>query len=461
MPTPDSFTEVSHPDELWDGTAPEVILALTVGAKWGGPLGTGVDLLYSFPESPATPELWSVSRYGTLREGLEPWSEGFQTLSEIQRDGVRNALQAWADVANLGFFEVDETAEEVGHIRIAISDYNPFDRAVSGYAMAPYGGFPDEGDIWLQPASEVPNNVDPAIGNGGFFTLLHETGHALGLDHSFEGSYVLPLDLDRYAYTVMSYTRTDQEYEHVGASSIYPTTPMVLDIFAMQYLYGKNLTYHTGDDLYVFEEGRDYYQTIWDAGGIDTIAYDGCADSTIDLGPGEFSQLGNPIDIAPGVVQRETVAIALNCAIENARGGHGSDVLVGNAGANLLEGGFGKDMLFAKGGDDTLYGDEGNDHLRGGKGDDIIIGGLGRDILVGGRGADVFVFDTKHKHDIIKSFQRSDDLYVFVSSGDFEGVGRREVEIISKGMYDNVLVDGDLIAKVDGAEVTIDDIFLV
>ena len=317
------------------------------------------------------------------------------------------------------------------------------------------------GDIWLQPASEVPRNGDPAVGTGGFFTFLHETGHALGLEHSFEGHYVLPRDLDRYAYTVMSYTRTDQKYEHVGASSIYPTTPMVLDIYAMQYMYGENATYHTGDDLYVFEEGRDYYQTIWDAGGNDTIAYDGCADSTIDLGPGEFSQLGNPIDIAPGVVQRETVAIALNCSIENARGGHGSDVLVGNGGANLLEGGSGRDKLFAKGGDDTLYGDDGDDHLHGGTGDDILIGGLGRDILVGGRGVDVFVLDTKDRHDVIKSFQPSDNLYIFVSSGDFKDVERGEIQITSKGKYDKLVVDGDLVAKIDGAEVTMEHIFLV
>ena len=74
MPTPDSITEVSLPDELWNGTAPEVILALSVGAKWAGPLGTGVDLLYSFPESPATPGLWSVRSYGTPEDGLEPGS---------------------------------------------------------------------------------------------------------------------------------------------------------------------------------------------------------------------------------------------------------------------------------------------------------------------------------------------------------------------------------------------------
>ena len=70
--------------------------------------------------------------------------------------------------------------------------------------------------------------------------------------------------------TVMSYTSVAG---HTGASGLtfYPTTLMPDDIAAIQYIYGANTTYHSGDDNYVFNEGQDYLQTIWDAGGNDTV----------------------------------------------------------------------------------------------------------------------------------------------------------------------------------------------
>jgi Ca2+-binding RTX toxin-like protein len=58
--------------------------------------------------------------------------------------------------------------------------------------------------------------------------------------------------------------------------------------------------------------------------------------------------------------------------IENAAGGAGDDVLIGNAGANQLSGGPG---------DDDLRGGRGPDHLLGGPGTDTLRGGPGEDTL--------------------------------------------------------------------------------
>lgn len=135
--------------------------------------------------------------------------------------------------------------------------------------------------------------------------------------------------------------------------------------------------------------------------------------------------------------------------------------LRGTQDEDLIFGLGGRDKLFGRGSDDVLDGGSGYDRINGGRGDDLIIGGRGYDTLIGGPGEDVFLFDMKHRHDTIESFQRIDDLYVFVAGGDFQGATRRDIEIVSDGRYDEVFVGGDLVAKVEGFEVTMDSIFLI
>ena len=58
--------------------------------------------------------------------------------------------------------------------------------------------------------------------------------------------------------------------------------------------------------------------------------------------------------------------IANGVVVENATGGSGNDVLLGNAAANVLTGNDGNDSLIGRDGDDTLLGGVGNDLLDGG-----------------------------------------------------------------------------------------------
>lgn len=93
-------------------------------------------------------------------------------------------------------------------------------------------------------------------------------------------------------------------------------------------------------------------------------------------------------------------------SIENAAGGDGDDLLLGDAGANVLEGGSGDDRIAGRGGDDYLLGnvipdgnefsptftpvDTGVDTLRGGQGDDRLdAGGERADKLFGEAGNDL------------------------------------------------------------------------
>jgi serralysin len=365
MPTPYTASNATFLKDLAEDPYVE---ALLLGDKWGGPVGTGTSLTYSFPTAPAVPGLWSTASeaqggYGPPGGATEPYSPTFATLTPILQVNVTKALEAWASLANIKFQLVEESSQEVGDIRIAITSAEAIlGKPASGFAKGPRP-YPDAGDIWLDLPSKTTNLVNPVAGTGGFMTLLHETGHALGLKHPFEGQYQLPDEVDRYSQTVMSYSRTSGEYEHSGVSSAYPTTPMLLDVLAIQHLYGANMSYRTGDETYTFNEGESYYQTIWDAGGIDTVAWTGSSGRTIDLRPGEFSNLGNPIAVAPGITQNGTVVIAYGAVIENARGGSGDDILVGNSAINHIAGGAGADTIYSLQGDDVIDGGVGHDRV--------------------------------------------------------------------------------------------------
>ncbi|HLO76565.1 MAG TPA: M10 family metallopeptidase [Magnetospirillum sp.] len=337
------------------------ISPLISGRKWGGIQGTGAALTYSFPTGTAT----HVTNYGSGE-----WS-GYSSLSFAQRLDAAAALATWSAVANLSFTQTNDNASTVGELRIALSTviddqgagawaYYPSDTAVGG-------------DVWLGPDTFASASTQ---GSYGFMTLIHEIGHALGLSHPFGGSgsgATLSADLNNYSHTIMSYTAV------TGASSNwaerYCTTPMLYDIAAIQHLYGANMTYHTGNDTYTFSTSTKYWQTIWDAGGTDTIAVSGSGITSINLTAGTYSRLGAGVPYANGTINN-TVAIAFGVTIENARGGTGTDTITGNSAAN------------------SLAGNAGNDTLSGGSGNDILDGGTGVDRLYGGLGNDTYMVDS-------------------------------------------------------------------
>jgi serralysin len=99
--------------------------------------------------------------------------------------------------------------------------------------------------------------------------------------------------------------------------------------------------------------------------GIDKIQFSGLVDCTIDLRAGNFSSLSAPIYFSDGSFSTSTVTIGPQTIIENATGGSGNDVIVGNSSGNKLSGGSGND---------ALKGSTGDDQLTGGAGDDVLWG---------------------------------------------------------------------------------------
>ncbi len=383
--------DVSTPSYYFDG--------LLAGVKWGSSTaGTGVILTYSFPGAAAT---WRAG-YGAG----EPLS-GYAPLDAAQQAAVRNALQAWADAANIEFTQLTDDATTVGELRFAFSAAVP--AGTQAGARLP-SGIPEAGDLWLNANASWDGGNGFSSGQSGYLALMRGIGYGLGLKYSTEANpsnnAILDASVDGYRNTVMSYSAK----EGVPGSSVgfNPTTPMLYDIAAIQYLYGANTSYRTGDDTYTFTQGQDYFLTIWDAGGTDTIVWSGTTQgAVIDLRAGAFSRLGNPLTFfnADGSAlgaSDDTVAIAYGATIENAVGADTDDLITGNAAANRLEGrggndamdgGAGNDTLNGEDGADTLAGNDGSDVLDGGSGDDLLDGGAGVDALSGGPGDDTYGVD--------------------------------------------------------------------
>ncbi|WP_187830406.1 M10 family metallopeptidase [Siccirubricoccus phaeus] len=359
-------------------------LALSVG------LGTAVSLTYSFMAT--VPEYESPD----IHPGFVPFTAALQ-------DGARRALAAWAAVANLTFTEVADDGGG-GQLRFgqeSMADrggyafppsfaytYNPATNTVTGYNAVPWMG-----DIYI---NDAPENGVMTSGAYGYEVLVHEIGHALGLQHPQDGADPLPPAEATLRTSVMAYaipenlgivtvTGDASAYSWV-TGTLYPSGPMLYDIAAMQYLYGANTATNAGATFYGWATNAPLFETIWDGGGIDTIdTSNQVLPSRIDLRDGHFSSIAMRLTEAerhleipawatavptPSYDGVDNLAIAFGAVIENARGGVGNDGIVGNDVANWLEGNAGNDTLEGGAGPDTLNGGGGADSLVGGAGDD-------------------------------------------------------------------------------------------
>jgi serralysin len=167
----------------------------------------------------------------------------FGALNTYQQATVRTALSMYASVANLSFTEVRETSTAHADLRFAMSD-----RPSTAWAYFPTIAA-QGGDAWFN-RSEGSYDY-PRKGDYACLTFLHEAGHALGLEHPHDSG--LPVDRDSLEYTVMSYRSSigaSAESGYVNEYWGFAQSLMMIDIAALQHLYGANYTTNSSSTVY-------------------------------------------------------------------------------------------------------------------------------------------------------------------------------------------------------------------
>jgi serralysin len=307
---------------------------------------------------------------------------------------------AVAAFTNLAILE--ETRDGMADIRIARS-------SAPSTAWAYYPNGREGGDVWFGTRYAFDT---PRLGSYHFLVAAHELGHALGLKHAHEaanGFAPVPAELDSLEFTVMSYRSKvggSASTGYTNGTHDYPQGYMMLDIAALQAMYGADYALRAADTRYAWNpltgetiidgigqgapgdgaggSANRVFLTIWDGGGTDTYDLSNYAGGVaVDLAPGGWSVLSSAqlavLDTRDGTTARGNVFNALTFGgsnaslIENALGGAGADTLAGNAAANRLEGGAGGDLLDGRDGDDRLAGGAGADTMRGGAGFDSFV----------------------------------------------------------------------------------------
>lgn len=344
-----------------------------VGLSWSSGLGQGTTITYGFRATAGPNPAADVT--------------GFARFTEAQINVAMLALSMWSEVANVVFQRVGvgTTGEAAftDNATMLMGNWTSGGDYAGGFGGYPgnRGSVSQSGDLWINGQIAVLTNPSASVGLG---TYLHEIGHNLGLAHP--GSYAAASGVqitygthaeyleDSAQYSIMSYFRAsdtgarlaDFSWNGSGYDRLIVSL-MMDDIAAIQRLYGANMSTRAGDTVYGFNAtaDRDWFKAqnaesalwfcAWDGGGIDTFDFSGFRDNQlIDLGQGAFSNVGSDgLPWTNGIGGIGNVSIAVGTVIENAIGGSGNDVILGNEADNVLWGRNGNDRIDGGGGSDT------------------------------------------------------------------------------------------------------------
>jgi serralysin len=388
--------------------------------------------------------------------GLGVWIDPHTAL--IRGTEIFSEFEAVANIhfKNLGYYSSFEAGQLSGaDIVVSLDAENVIFASNSTWARSFFPSTQSEvgyyagaaGDVWIN-ANSAANNLDYTEGSSGYFLMLHELGHSLGLKHphddggtgrpTFSQSGIGSLDMDWAS--VMSY---NDDFDW-NLREWEPSTAMALDILALQALYGVNPNTNSGNSTHeLFWNGT--YQSIWDASGADVVSAGSSVYSWTIVLPTSLNDFGItssiPTKVGYAVVTEDlslsspTSLYWLIGDLENSVGSNQDDYIVGNSLSNVISGNAGNDFIVGGRGNDTLDGGSGvdavsytdfltgvtvrlgsfaigvdsgvdqvigvenilgggsNDILSGDGSDNILSGGGGADIIAGGPGNDIYGVD--------------------------------------------------------------------
>jgi Ca2+-binding RTX toxin-like protein len=349
----------AHPSVPDPSIAPDSVDAgkfmalLQCSVSWYGkfiqqaPHGTPLTVTYSFMT--AVPAYYNEFEYSHQPNVARV--TGFEAFNSAEKDAARAIFDVLAHATGLSFQEVPATLDAdiaLGmremNLNTGGTAYEPgVDDGISNDDPKSLDNLDQEGtygDVFLN--AKVMHGVPMTPGSEGYYVLMHEIGHALGLKHAVVSDGGLTLAEDNQAYTVMteSYSPGAAFTPHYGA----------YDLAALQYLYGTD----AGETARRAGTGSEF---------------DGTA-MTITAAAAGGTLLGTSLT-------------------DHMRGAAGPDAMWGRGGDDVLDGGAGDDVLDGGIGNDVLSGGSGNDSLQGSWGADRLDGGAGADTVNGGYGSDV------------------------------------------------------------------------
>ena len=106
------------------------------------------------------------------------------------------------------------------------------------------------GDTWLNWNNSFIQSLTFEPGTNGFALVLHEVLHGLGLKHPHDsGGTGRPTYADLQWVSVMSYDLFENGGDGAYSGSM-PIAPMLMDVIALQYLYGADYGFRAGNNVY-------------------------------------------------------------------------------------------------------------------------------------------------------------------------------------------------------------------
>ena len=316
-----------------------------------------------------TIQKWGDPLIGTGSGTITYWFDAASGWTDLEKQTATDALALWSAFANITFAPSVSSNSNVTFQRIDGSTGN------ANYPLNPppiadgasQAATIDSATSWFTNANGDTFGGAQPLGSPQHINLLHEIGHVLSLGHGGPYNYAIDLQTQQFGvydtrqWTIMSYvaewdvTPYSPSYPVPGTDwhQIRPSTPMLLDILALQRVYGAPTNSPlNGDDTFgyntnitgplaqFYDFDRDFPDpvvTLFSTGTNNTLNLSGDThDLKINLEPGSFSS-------SAGLVNN--LAIDFNTIIETAIGGSGDDTIKGNAQDNRLVGSTGSNTL--------------------------------------------------------------------------------------------------------------------